>query len=117
LKERINVVFYDCTTLYFESFTEDELKEKGYSKDMKFNQPQVLLGLLSTREGLPIGYQLFPGSQYEGNALEKAIEKIKEKYEVEEVVLVADSGLLSEKNQAELEKNKMGYILGARIKK
>jgi len=116
LKEKINVVFYDCTTLYFESFTEDELKENGYSKDMKFNQPQVLLGLLSTTEGLPIGYQVFPGSKYEGHTLEKAIEKIKQKYEVEEVVLVADSGLLNDENQAELEKNKVGYILGARIK-
>lgn len=116
LKEKINVVFYDCTTLYFESFTEDELKANGYSKDMKFNQPQVLLGLLSTSEGLPIGYQVFPGSQYEGHTLEKAVEKIKEKYEVNEVVVVADSGLLSENNQAELEKNTMGYILGARIK-
>jgi len=57
------------------------LKKRDTAKIMKFNQPEVLLGLLSTREGLPIGYQLFPGSQYEGNALEKAIEKIKEKYE------------------------------------
>ncbi len=69
LKEKINVVFYDCTTLYFESFSEDELKQNGYSKDLKFNQPQVLLGLISTREGLPIGYELYAGSQYEGSTL------------------------------------------------
>lgn len=116
LNEKINVVFYDCTTLYFESFTEDELKEKGYSKDMKFNQPQVLLGFLSTSEGLPIGYQVFPGSKYEGHTLENAVKKIKETYEVEEVVFVADSGLLNDDNQAELENNQMDYILGARIK-
>lgn len=116
LKEKINLVFYDCTTLYFESFIEDELKANGYSKDMKFNQAQVLLGLLSTSEGLPIGYQVYTGSQYEGHTLEDAVDKIKEKYEVEEVVLVADSGLLSEANQAELEKKQFEYILGARIK-
>lgn len=44
----LQVLFYDATTLYFESFTEDELKQDGYSKDMKFNQPQVLLALLVT---------------------------------------------------------------------
>ncbi|MCF7859777.1 MAG: IS1634 family transposase [Candidatus Cloacimonetes bacterium] len=108
LKEKL---FYDCTTLYFESFSEDELKENRYSKDMKFNQPQVLLGLLSTSEGLPIGYQLFPGSKYEGHTLANAIEKIKEKYEVEDVVMVADSGLLNDENQAELKKTRWDIFL------
>ena len=116
LREKINVVFYDCTTLYFESFTEDELKSNGYSKDMKFNQPQVLLGLLSTENGLPIGYELYPGSQYEGHTLEKAIERIEEKYEVEKVVFVADSGMLSEDNLKELGKRDKEYIVGARLK-
>jgi len=116
LKEKINVVFYDCTTLYFESFTEDELKQNGYSKDMKFNQPQVLLGLISTSEGLPIGYGLYAGSQYEGTTLQDATEKLKEKYEVDKVVVVADSGLLSQENQDNLEEEGLDYILGARIK-
>jgi transposase len=116
LKEKINVVFYDCTTLYFESFTEDELKQNGYSKDMKFNQPQVLLGLISTSEGLPIGYGLYAGSQYEGTTLQDATEKLKEKYDVDKVVVVADSGLLSQENQDNLEEEGLDYILGARIK-
>ena len=49
---------YDCTTLYFESFTEDELRRFGYSKDHKFNQGQVLLALMVTKEGLPVGYRV-----------------------------------------------------------
>jgi len=116
LKEKINVVFYDCTTLYFESFSEDELKQNGYSKDMKFNQPQVLLGLITTSEGLPIGYQVYTGSQYEGSTLKDATKKLKEKYEVEKIVVVADSGLLNQENIADLEKGGLEYILGARIK-
>ncbi len=116
LKEKINVVFYDCTTLYFESFIEDELKEKGYSKDMKFNQLQVLLGLLSTSDGLPIGYELYAGSKYEGHTLEDAIKKIKGKYEVEKIVVVADSGMLSNENLITIEKKNIEYIVGARIK-
>lgn len=116
LKEKINVAFYDCTTLYFESFSEDELKQNGYSKDMKFNQPQVLLGLISTSEGLPIGYGLYAGSQYEGSTLKDAVEKLKEKYELDKVVVVADSGLLTQENQDKIESEGLDYILGARIK-
>jgi transposase len=116
LKEKINVVFYDCTTLYFESFTEDELKQNGYSKDLKFNQPQVLLGLLSTSEGFPIGYEVYEGSKYEGHTVEDAITKIKDKYEVDKVVFVADSGMLNRNNTEFLEDKEQDYILGARLK-
>ena len=62
LTDEIGVMFYDCTTLYFESFTEDELRRFGYSKDHKFNQGQVLLALMVTKEGLPAGYEVFPGN-------------------------------------------------------
>ena len=68
-KNKVRVLFYDCTTLYFESFTPDELKQNGYSKDLMFNQPQVLLALIATVEGLPLGYEVFPGSTFEGNTL------------------------------------------------
>jgi transposase len=115
-KEEIQVVFYDCTTLYFESFTEDELKENGYSKDGVFNQPQVLLALLVTREGLPIGYEVYPGSTFEGNTLENAINKMRHQYEIKEVIFVADSGLLSDDNLKIIEKKGINYIVGARLK-
>ena len=75
--EKLKVLFYDATTLYFESFTEDELKQNGYSKDMKFNQPQVLLALFVTIDGLPVGYDLFPGATYEGHTLKPVLEKLK----------------------------------------
>jgi len=115
-KQGINVLFYDCTTLYFESFIEDDLKENGYSKDMKFNQPQVLLALLVTEHGLPIGYEVFPGSQYEGHTLVKALNKIEEDYKVNDVVFVADSAMLSEDNLQLLENMDKRYIVGARLR-
>ena len=114
--EEIKVMFYDCTTLYFESFTEDELRLFGYSKDHKFNQGQVLLALMVTNEGLPAGYDVFPGNMYEGNTFKKAIEKIKERYKVKRAIIVADSGLLSKENIELLEKEKLEFILGARLK-
>jgi len=116
LTEEIKVMFYDCTTLYFESFTEDELRSFGYSKDHKFNQGQILLALMVTREGLPVGYDVFPGNMYEGDTFKRAIEKIKSRYRVKRVVIVADSGLLSRPNIELLEKERLEYILGARLR-
>jgi transposase len=115
-KHKINVLFYDCTTLYFESFTEDELKENGYSKDMKFNQPQVLLALLVTEHGMPVGYEVFPGSQYEGHTLKNAVKKIEEDYQIKDIVFVADSAMLSDDNLKLLEDLGKRYIVGARLK-
>jgi len=114
--EDVNVMFYDCTTLYFESFTEDELRRFGYSKDHKFNQGQVLLALMVTKEGLPVGYDVFPGNMYEGDTFKKAIEKIKTRYRLKRAIIVADSALLSKPNIELLEKEKLEYILGARLR-
>jgi transposase len=116
LKGKIRVLFYDCTTLYFESFKPDELKKNGYSKDGKFNQPQVLLALLVSESGLPIGYEVFPGDTFEGHTLAPVLESIKEKYGLDQVIFVADSGLLSKENRAYLESSGCGYVLGARLK-
>lgn len=118
LGQKINVIFYDVTTLYFESFDSDELRVCGYGKDGKNNQPQVLLTLMVTNEGLPIDYEVFSGSTYEGHTLGDALAKIRDKYEIASVVFVADSAMLSSDNLARLEKLKdtISYIVGARIK-
>lgn len=116
LKQKITVLFYDCTTLYFESFTQDDLKQNGFSKDNKHNQPQVLLGLIVTREGLPLSYEVFAGSTYEGHTMEEAVKNIGKQYTIDKVVLVADSGLLNKANTQRLENSKKPYILGARLK-
>ena len=113
---KIDVIFFDATTLYFESFIEDELKQNGFSKDHKFNQSQVVLSLMVTKEGLPLGYDVFPGSTYEGTTLITALEKIKKQYKIDKVVFVADAGMLQEKNLALLEENGYEYIISARLK-
>lgn len=116
LTQEVRIFFYDCTTLYFESFTEDELRRFGYSKDHKFNQGQVLLALLVTDEGLPVGYDVFAGNMYEGNTFSIAIKKLKERYGIEKAIVVADSGLMSDNNVRLLEESGLDYILGARLK-
>lgn len=115
-EESLDVIFYDCTSLYFESFESDELRENGYSKDGKFNQTQVILSLLVTKLGMPIGYELYSGSTYEGHTLKDALARIKENYSINRVIFVADSGLLSAENLLALESEGQPYIVGARLK-
>jgi transposase len=117
--QKINVIFYDATTIYFESFTEDELKKNGFSKDHKYNQPQVLLALMVTSEGLPVDYEVFAGNTYEGSTLIPSLTKVKQEYDIEKIVFVADSAMLSSDNIAELDSLKdesFSYIVGARLK-
>lgn len=115
-KASINVMFFDCTTLYFESFTEGELQANGYSKDCKFNQPQVLLALLVTTDGLPIGYEVFPGSTFEGHTLKKVLDDLKADYQLHDAVFVADRGMLSRDNLSYLDDHNINYIVGGKLK-
>ncbi len=114
--QKIDVIFYDCTTLYFESFVEDELREKGLSKEHRFSESQVLLAMMVTKEGLPLGYRLYNGATWEGHTLKDAIEHVKRMAEVDRLVFVADSGLLSKDNLAVIEKSEKQYIVAARLK-
>jgi len=114
--EKIDIIFYDCTTLYFESFTEDELKQNGYSKDLKFNQPQVLLAMMVSEQGMPVGYQLFEGSKFEGHTLNKALELLYKTYKINKLVFVADSALLNRANIEQFKAKKQAFIVGARLK-
>jgi transposase len=121
LDDKIDVIYFDATTLYFESFTEDvndnAIKKNGYSKDGKFNQPQVVLALLVTKQGLPIGYKAFSGDTFDGHTIIPALKDIEEQFKVDNIVYVADSGMFNKTNLEEFDKNKnMTYIVGARIK-
>ena len=113
---KIGLVFYDVTTLYFETDHSDDLRERGFSKDGKHAQPQVVLGLLVSRDGYPLSYSLFNGSQYEGRTMLPIVEDFVERFHLEDFVIVADSGLMNKTNIALLESGAYKYIIGARIK-
>ena len=112
----MNVVFYDVTTLYFETKDEDEFKRMGFSKDGKHQQPQIVLGLLVSQNGYPLDYDVFEGNKYEGDTLIPIIEHFVSKHKVQQLIVVADAGLLSQKNMQALVAKQYQYILGARIK-
>lgn len=112
----ISVVFYDVTTLYFEIDEGDELRKTGFSKEGKHQNPQIVLGLLVSKGGYPLAYDIFEGSQFEGHTLLPVITSFKEKYKLDKLVVVADSGLMSGKNIEQLTESHYEFIIGASIK-
>ena len=116
LPEPLTAIFYDTTSLYFESDREDGLRLKGYSKDGKPHRVQVVFALLVTAEGLPVGYELFPGSTYEGHTLVTALEALERDHAGVRFTVVADAGMISRDNETALQARGTPYILGARLK-
>ena len=113
---KIGLVFYDVTTLYFETDTGDEFRKTGFSKDGKHSQPQVILGLLVSEGGYPLAYFIHEGNKYEGHTMLPAIEDFVNKFNLKDFVIVADSGLMNNENIMLLEGKDYKYIIGARIK-
>ncbi len=115
-KEKVDVAFFDVTTLYFESFTPDSLRSSGFSKDGKFKETQVMLALITTTEGLPLGYELFPGNSYEGNTLITVIEQVGKNYDLSETFIVADRAMFTKNNLQKLDDKKVKFIVAAKLK-
>lgn len=116
LKGKVGVVFYDMTTLYFEASEEDDYRITGFSKDGKHQQPQIMIGLLVSSQGYPIGYQIFEGNTSETKTLIPLLKSFQEKFDIDKPIIVADAALLSKKNIAALQENQYEYILGGRLK-
>lgn len=113
----LTIVFYDVSTLYFETAKTDDLREPGFSKDGKTAESQVVLGLLVSEGGYPLSYSLFNGSQYEGYTMLPIIDDFKQRFNLgDDFVVVADSGLMSDANVRLLRSAGYEYIIGARIK-
>lgn len=115
---RVGLVFYDVTTLYFESAPDpsDELRQDGFSKDGKTSESQIVLGLLVSEDGYPLSYSVFNGKQYEGYTMIPVIDDFVRRFNLTDFIVVADSGLMSWANVSLLESAGYKYILGARIR-
>ncbi len=111
-----DIVFYDVTTFYYESKNENDLKRFGYSKDGKFGDVQVVMGLLIDRNGLPIGYELFSGNTMDSKTMIKILDNLKKKFSIDTVVIVADRGLNSKSNLKAIKDAGYDYIVASKIK-
>lgn len=117
--QQLDVVFYDVTTFYFESDIEkeSELRQKGFSKDGKIGSTQILFGLLIDKNKQPIGYRIYKGDSFEGHTFETALKQLKEQYQIKNIVVVADRGMLSKNNiKITTEQNQYEFIVGERLK-
>lgn len=110
-----DILFYDVTTLYFETFEEDGLRKNGFSKDNKSQQPQILVALMVTKEGFPIAYEVFSGNTFEGHTIIPVIKGFIERNRVKEFTVVADAAMISAENVGQLVQNNINYIVGARL--
>lgn len=109
---RIGLLFYDVSTLYFETSCTDTLREPGFSKDGKSKESQVVLGLLVSEGGYPLSYSLFNGKQYEGFTMIPIIDDFKQRLNLgDDFVVVADSGLMNSSNLKLLREGHYKYII------
>ena len=114
---RVEMLFYDVTSLYFESFREDDLRTPGFSKDGKTAETQIILGLLVCENGYPLAYSLFNGAQYESYTMIPIIDDFKQRFGLDDFIVVADSGFMIKRNIELLRSGKYEFIVGGRIKK
>lgn len=126
LSFNFSLVFYDVTTLYFETFKEDGditneqgekiagLRKVGFGKERKPGQPLIVIGLVVNNDGYPIGVEMFSGKTFEGHTMLPVIKKLKERYNIKTLTIVADAAMLSIDNIKAIKDEHLSYIVGAR---
>lgn len=114
---KIDIVFYEVTTFSFESVRTDSLRDFGFSKNGKFQEVQVVLGLLIDGEGRPIGYELFPGNTFDGKTLETVLAALRKRFHLRRVIIVADRGINSKLNLKKITEEGYSYLFASRLKK
>jgi transposase len=121
LKERLGDLFhleydlllYDVTSTYFEGQVEsNEQARLGYSRDHRADCKQVCIALVVSREGLPLGYEVFKGNRHDATTVEDIVNKIESQYGRSERIWVMDRGMVSEKNLQFLRSGQRRYIVG-----
>ena len=109
-------VLYDVTTLYFESHEpDDDLRARGFSKDDKSKQPQVIVGLLVTLQGFPLRHEVYRGNTFEGHTMFEVVKQFQQRHKNAKPIIVADAAMLSQENMKLLEDEGYQYIVGARL--
>jgi len=110
---KYDLLLYDVTSTYFEGQCADpKLARRGYSRDHRPDCVQVNIALVVTREGIPLGYEIFPGNTVDVNTVEKIVETMEKRYGKADRVWVMDRGMFSEKRVAWLKGSMRRYVIG-----
>jgi transposase len=108
-----DLLLYDVTSVYFEGEAADNGQAKrGYSRDHRPDCKQVCIALVVSREGLPLGYEVFNGNRHDVTTVEDMVTKIESQYGRSGRIWVMDRGMLSEDNLEFLQSQKRRYIIG-----
>ncbi|MBC8382407.1 MAG: IS1634 family transposase [Candidatus Cloacimonetes bacterium] len=115
----IKLCFYDITSTYFEadsSLVEDDIRQKGYTRDHRSDREQIVIGVVMTQDNIPIAHYTFPGNTADRSTVKEVVSDIKKRFRVKSVTLVADKGMVSGKNLKFLLDNGEDFILGESVR-
>ncbi|MBL7502516.1 IS1634 family transposase [Frankia sp. CN7] len=112
----VSLCLYDVTTLYFEAENEDDLRKVGYSKERRVD-PQIVVGLLVDRYGFPLEIGCYEGNKAETATILPIVRQFKQRHGLENLVVVADAGMLSAANLRDLDEAGFRFIVGSRTTK
>jgi hypothetical protein len=114
LFSRLDLVFMDTTSLYFEGAGGQTLGRHGHSKDHRPDLPQMILAVLIDGDARPVCSEMWPGNVADVATLIPVIDRLRQRFTVGRICVVADRGLISAETIAELEARKLLYLLGTR---
>ena len=114
---QLDMVFWDSTSTYFEGVGPDGLADYGHSKDHRPDRTQIVVGLLMTREGIPIAHQVFPGNMADIDTFKEAIKDVRDRFMLRRVIFVADRGMVSPRLLDELDLAHIEYIVGVKMRR
>lgn len=119
LFSNLDLVFFDTTSIYFEGGGGDSIGQRGFSKDHRPDLLQMVVGAVIDDKGQPICCEMWPGNTSDVTTLLPIVERLKKRFKIGRICIVADRGMISAKTIAELEspENQIPYILGARMRK
>ena len=114
--EPVDCLFFDVTTLYFESVEKDSLRDFGFSKDQKHHSVQIVLALVVNKEGIPLAYETFSGNTAETKTLIPVLKTLRDKFEIDNVTVVCDRGLSSKNNVQALLESGFNFVVACKLR-
>ena len=112
----LEIVFFDTTSIYFEGQGGESLGQRGHSKDHRPDLKQMVVGMVLDRNGNPVCSELWPGNTADVKSLVPIVERLRSRFGIGSVCIVADRGMISAATLAEVERRKWSYILGVRMR-